>query len=119
MHIRIYKAINGILTALITRIINCSDVIAENILSPELLQGEKEHEEDGDIEKEKQEEVPEDFSESDTDIEQEIPVEPEDFDSIHEEHEDPDEEDLLDPPREPSNYYVLDFSYVKKENYHK
>jgi len=53
---KIYKAISGILMALITRILNCSDAIAENILSLELLQSSDSQEIDPDTEKEKQDE---------------------------------------------------------------
>ena len=132
---KIYKAINGILTALITRIINCSDV-AENILNPELLQRDGSRETNQDTEKENleaedesddkennlndldenpvldenTEEDPETDIVTDGDLEEEIEA-----DSDHE----PPEEDEDDwSPREPSAYYVLDFSYAKKENYH-
>lgn len=134
---KIYKAINGILTALITRIINCSDIVAENILNPELLQRDESQEPDQDTEKENldaedeaddkennlndldedlildenTEEVPETDIVTDGGFEEEIE---DDSDQLSPEE---DEEDDWSP-REPSAYYVLDFSYVKKENYH-
>ena len=134
---KIYKAINGILTALITRIINCSDIVAENILNPELLQRDESREPDQDTEKENleaedesdykennlndhdedpaldknTEEDPETDIVTDGDLEEEIDA---DSDQLSQEE---DEEDDWSP-REPSAYYVLDFSYVKKENYH-
>lgn len=135
---KIYKAINGILTALITRIINCSDIVAENILNPELLQRDESREPDQDTEKENleaeddsddnendlndhdedlvldenTEEEPETDIVTDGDLEEEIEA---DSDQLSPEE---DEEDDDWSPREPSAYYVLDFSYAKKENYH-
>lgn len=134
---KVYKAINGILTALITRIINYSDIVAENILNPELLQRDESQGPDQDTEKENLEaeddsednennlndhdedpvldenieEDPETDIATDGDLKEEIEA---DSDQLSPEE---DEEDDWSP-REPSAYYVLDFSYVKKENYH-
>ncbi len=161
---KVYKAITGILSALITRIINCSDEEAEAVLNLELLEDDEipdneisEEEipvEGGDAEKEKaddieelemdsasQEALPEDAAAEDIpedaateDIPEDVPgdgPEGEMEQSSKEEkvedrrqalevseYEEDDPEDEWIPQREPSNYYVLDFSYVKKENYH-
>ena len=188
---KVYKAITGILSALITRIINCSDEEAEAVLNLELLEDDEisddeisEEEisvEGGDTEKEKAddieepemdsaspealpedaaaedipedaaaEDIPEDVAAEDIpedaaaeDIPEDVAAEdiPEDVagdgpegeieQSAEEEkaedrrqasevseYVEDDPEDEWIPQREPSNYYVLDFSYVKKENYH-
>lgn len=164
----VYKAITGILSALITRIINCSDEEAEAVLNLELLEDDEISEEEipvegGDTEKEKADDIeepemdsatpealPEDAAAEDIpedaaaeDIPEDVATEdiPEDVagdgpegemeQSSEEEkaedrrqasevseYEEDDPEDEWMPQREPSNYYVLDFSYVKKENYH-
>lgn len=135
---KIYKAINGILTALITRIINCTDIVAENILNPELLQRSVDKESDQDTEKENIESA-DDLDDKEDDLN--IP-DPDEDKVLDEENSDPDADNLSDtdpeediqvdtdqeaaeeneddwsPAREPSAYYILDFSYVKKENYH-
>lgn len=162
---KVYKAITGILSALITRIINCSDEEAEAVLNLELLEedeipdneiSEEEIPVEGrDTEKEKAkvieeepemdsaspealpedaaaEDIPEDAAAEDIpedvagdgpegEIEQSAKKEKaEDIRQAPEmaEYAEDDSEDEWIPQREPSNYYVLDFSYVKKENYH-
>ena len=157
---KIYRAITGILSALISRIINCSDVGAENILSLELMLKRDKGETDQDTEEEKvsasdeeniiNNESLDDKSEDDLfedllkdtsidtppdesseiAIEEAVPavLDDQDGDGVdHEAYKVQDQEDLsieddpVDewiPAREPSNYYVLDFSYIKKENYH-
>ena len=134
---KIYKAINGILTALITRIINCSDMVAENILNPEMLQRDQSQEPDQDTEKENLEtEIELNDKEKDSEDNDEAPLIDESIETDSEldivtdadleegveaeadqETQEEDEDDDWSP-REPSAYYVLDFSYVKKENYH-
>jgi hypothetical protein len=138
---KIYKAIDGILTALITRIINCSDIVAENILNPELLQRSVDQESDQDTEKENLESADElddkeddlnipdpnedqVLDEEDTETDQEVDnlrdIDPEEDMKFDNGQEDPEEneEDDWSPAREPSAYYILDFSYIKKEDYH-
>lgn len=171
---KVYKAITGILSALITRIINCSDEEAEAVLNLELLEedeipdneiSEEEIPVEGrDTEKEKAEvieeepemdsaspealpedaaaeDIPEDAAAEDIledvateDIPEDVPgdgpeveieqnAEEEKAEDRRQalevsEYEEDDPEDEWIPQREPSNYYVLDFSYVKKENYH-
>lgn len=156
---KVYKAITGILSALITRIINCSDEEAEAVLNLELLEDDEISEEEipvegGDTEKEKADDIeelemdsaspealPEDAAAEDIpedaateDIPEDVPGDgpkgemeqnaeeekAEDRRQASEvsEYAEDDTEDEWIPQREPSNYYVLDFSYVKKENYH-
>ncbi len=150
---KIYRAITGILSTLITRIINCSDVVAENLLSLELMVNREKEEIDQVTEEEKSsasddenilnneslDEKPEDelieellkdtSNQDDTldDANGEIsPNENIDYQKYdgtdraeYMEADAPEEdpEDVWEPSREPSGYYVLDFSYIKKENY--
>lgn len=135
--LKIYKAINGILTALITRIINCSDIVAENILNPELLQRGEIQESDQDTEKEDLQSEDElsnkenklNNLDEDPVLDENIEADPEteivtdenlEEDVEADSDQEPSDEDEEDDwsMREPCAYYVLDFSYVKKENYH-
>ncbi len=148
---KVYKAITGILSALVTRIINCSDEEAEAVLNLELLEEDEIPEEEilvegKDTEKEKAEvieeelemdsaspealskdaateDIPEDVAGDGPEGEIEQSAEEEKAEDKRQapemtEYAEDDPEDEWIPQREPSNYYVLDFSYVKKENYH-
>lgn len=137
--LKIYKAITGILSALITRIVNSSDIVAENILFPELLLRNESQEPDQDTEKENLESA-DDLTDKEDDLNRlgsdEAPILEEnaekdlgidiftdkmpDEDLEADIDQEPPEEDYEDDwsSREPSAYYALDFSYIKKENYH-